>query len=137
MSIKENKDIARRFVQVWGNGNPDLIDELADASLAVHYPIFPQIIHGKEMFKKVIMGFRSAFPDSALSIEDEIAEDDKVVVRWSFSGTHQGSLLGIPPSGKKVKWTGITIYRIKEGKVTEEVGEEDFLGFFRQIGLAK
>jgi len=79
--------------------------------------------------------FRSAFPDSDLHIEEEIAEDDKVVIRWGFSGTHQGSLLGIPATGKKVKWTGITIYQIVDGKVIEERGEEDFLGFFRQIGL--
>ncbi len=80
-------------------------------------------------------GFRLAFPDSDLQIEEEIAEADKVVIRWIFSGTHQGSLLGIPATGKKVRWTGITIYRIVDGKVLEERGEEDFLGFFRQIGL--
>jgi predicted ester cyclase len=57
------------------------------------------------------------------------------VIRWSFSGTHQGGLLDIPATGKKVRWTGITIYRIVDGKVLEEKGEEDFLGFFRQIGL--
>lgn len=79
--------------------------------------------------------FRLAFPDSDLQIEEEIAENDKVVIRWSFSGTHQGILLGIPATGKKVKWTGITIYQIVDGKVMEERGEEDFLGFFRQIGL--
>ena len=87
------------------------------------------------MFRQVMEGFRSAFPDSDLCIEEEIAEDDKVVIRWNFSGTHQGNLLGIPATGKKVSWTGITIYRIVDGKVEEERGEEDFLGFFRQIGL--
>jgi steroid delta-isomerase-like uncharacterized protein len=137
MSIQENKDIARRFIQIWGQGSLDLIDELGAPSLTVHYPVIPQVVQGAGVFRRVMEGFRSAFPDSALAIEEEIAEDDKVVIRWSFSGTHQGNLLGIPATGKKVSWTGITIYRIVDGKVMEEKGEEDFLGFFRQIGLVR
>jgi len=135
MSTQENKTIARRFIQIWGKGNLDIIDELAAPSLSVQYPAMPQVIRGSKTFRQVMESFRSAFPDSDLQIEEEIAEDDKVVIRWSFSGTHQGSLLGIPATGKKVKWTGITIYQIVDGKVMEERGEEDFLGFFRQIGL--
>jgi len=135
MSTQENKTIARRFIQIWGKGNLDIIDELAAPSLSVQYPAMPQVIRGSKTFRKVMENFRSAFPDSDLHIEEEIAEDDKVVIRWGFSGTHQGSLLGIPATGKKVKWTGITIYQIVDGKVMEERGEEDFLGFFRQIGL--
>jgi steroid delta-isomerase-like uncharacterized protein len=133
MSTQENKTIARRFIQVWGKGNLDIIDELAAPSLSVQYPIMPQVVRGTKTFRKVMEEFRSAFPDSDLQIEEEIAEDDKVVIRWSLSGTNQGSLLGISATGKKVKWTGITIYRIVDGKVMEEKGEEDFLGFLRQI----
>lgn len=133
MSTQENKTIARRFIQVWGKGNLDIIDELAAPSLSVQYPIMPQVVRGTKTFRKVMEEFRSAFPDSDLQIEEEIAEDDKVVIRWSFSGTNQGRLLGISATGKKVKWTGITIYRIVDGKVMEEKGEEDFLGFLRQI----
>jgi steroid delta-isomerase-like uncharacterized protein len=135
MSTQENKAIARRFIQIWGKGNLDIIDELAAPSISVQYPVMPQVIQGSKRFRRVMEGFRSAFPDSDLQIEEEIAEDNKVVIRWIFSGTHQGSLLGIPATGKKVRWTGITIYRIADGKVLEERGEEDFLGFFRQIGL--
>jgi steroid delta-isomerase-like uncharacterized protein len=135
MSIQENKDIARRFIQVWGHGSLDLIDELAAPSLSVQYPVIPQVVRGTGMFRRVMEGFRSAFPDSALAVEEVIAEDDRVVIRWRFSGTHQGSLMGIPPTGKPVSWTGITVYRIVEGQVVDERGEEDFLGFFRQIGL--
>ena len=135
MSTQENRTIARRFIQVWGKGDLDIIYELAAPSLSVQYPAMPQVIRGSKAFRKVMENFRSAFPDSDLHIEEEIAEDDKVVIRWSFSGTHQGSLLGIPATGKKVKWTGITIYQIVDGKVMEEKGEEDFLGFLRQIGV--
>ena len=135
MSTQENKTIARRFIQIWGKGNLDIIDELAAPSLSVQYPAMPQVIRGSKTFRQVMESFRSAFPDADLQSEEEMAEGDKVVLRWSFSGTHQGSLLGIPATGKKVKWTGITIYQIVDGKVMEERGEEDFLGFFRQIGL--
>ncbi|MBN1225658.1 MAG: ester cyclase [Deltaproteobacteria bacterium] len=134
MSIQENKNIARRFIQVWGDGDLDIIEELAAPSLLVQYPIMPKIVQGSKTFRKVMESFRSAFPDSDLKIEEEIAEGDKVAIRWSFSGTHQGILLNFPATGTRVKWTGITIYRIADGKIMEEKGEEDFLGFLRQIG---
>lgn len=137
MSVENNKAIARRFIQVWGDGNLDVVDELAAPSLVVRYPTIPQVIQGSRAFRHVLAGFRSAFPDSALRVEEEIAEGEKVVIRWSFSGTHKGDILGVPPTDKKVTWTGITIYRIVDGKVVEEQGEEDFAGFFRQVGLVR
>jgi len=130
-----NKEIARRFIQVWGQGNLDVIDELGAPSLSVQYPVIPQVIHGPAAFRKMMEGYRSALPDAALRIDEEIGEGDKVVIRWTCSGTHQGSLLGVPATGKKVSWTGITIYRIVDGKVVDERGEEDAVGLFRQLGL--
>lgn len=135
MSVPENKKIAERFMQVWGNGSLDIIDELAAPSLVVLYPIFPRVIQSPAAFKQLMTMFRAAFPDAALKIEEVIGEGDKVVIRWNFSGTHSGNLMKIPPTGKKVAWTGITIYTIINGKVTAEKGEEDFLGFLRQIGI--
>ncbi len=135
MSVQENKAIAQRFIQIWGKGSLDTIDELAAPSLVVQYPAIPQVIHGPQMFRRVMQSWRSAFPDSDLIVQDQIAEDNKVVIRWSFTGTHQGNLLGIPSTGRKVRLTGITIYRIIDGKIVEERGEEDFLGVFRQLDL--
>jgi predicted ester cyclase len=86
------------------------------------------------MFKKVIEGFRASFSDLRCQIDEEIAENDKVAIRWSFSAKHKGNFLGYTATNKNVKWTGITIYRISNGKVVEERGEEDYLGFLRQIG---
>ena len=137
MSAENNKAIARRFIQVWGNGNLDVIEELAAPSLVVRYPTIPQVIQSSREFRHVLAGFRSAFPDSALQVEEEIAEGEKVAMRWSFSGTHKGTLMAIPATDKKVTWTGITIYRIVGGKGVEEQGEEDFAGFFRQVGLVR
>jgi len=137
MSVDENKAVARRFIQVWGGASLDVIDELAAPSLVVRYPVLTHVIQGSSAFRHALAGFRAAFPDSVLKVDEEIAEGEKVVIRWSFSGTHQGSFLGIPATGKRVTWTGITIYRIVDGKVVEEQGEEDFAGFFRQVGLVR
>jgi len=137
MSVENNKAIARRFIQVWGNANLDVIEELAAPSLIVRYPTIPQVIQSSREFRHVLAGFRSAFPDSSLRVEEEVAEGDKVAIRWSFAGTHKGTFMGIPPTDKKVNWTGITIYRIVDGRVVQEQGEEDFAGFFRQVGLIR
>jgi steroid delta-isomerase-like uncharacterized protein len=97
--------------------------------------VLNQPIYGPEAFKQLLMGARSAVPDAAIEFLDEIAEGDKVVVRWTVHGTHQGVFLGIPPTGKQVTWSGITIYRITDGKVVEERGEEDALGLMQQLGV--
>jgi steroid delta-isomerase-like uncharacterized protein len=140
MGLEENKVIARRFIQIWGAGDLGIIDELASPEFSAYYSSFPQAIKGGEVYKEPLKMFRSAFPDSNIDIEEEIAEGDKVVISWTCSGTHRGTLQGgnlkgIPPTGKKVKWTGITIYKITDGKVIEEKGEEDTLGLMRQIGV--
>jgi steroid delta-isomerase-like uncharacterized protein len=135
MQLEENKAIARRFVQVWGKGELDIIDELASPELSVYYPSFPQGIKGSAVFKQKLTDFRSVLTDADLQIEEEIAEGDKVVIRWSYSGIHQGNIAGVPGTGKRIKWTGITIYRIADGKVVEERGEENHLSLLRQIGV--
>jgi steroid delta-isomerase-like uncharacterized protein len=116
MEAEKNRAIARRFAQVWGKGRLEIIDELASPTISVHYPVLPQEIKGREGFKEILGKFRSAFPDGDIRVDGEIAEGDKVVMRWSFSGTHKCQLIDIPATGKKVKWTGITIYRIADGK---------------------
>ena len=123
MSAEENKVIARRFIQVWGQGSLDTLDELAASNFSVYYPVLNEPIYGPEAFKQHLMRARSAVPDATIESLDEIAEGDKVVVRWTVHGTHQGVFLGIPPTGQQLTWTGMTIYRIADGKVVEERGE--------------
>jgi predicted ester cyclase len=78
----------------------------------------------------------AAFPDGRWTIEDQVAEGDKVVTRWSFTGTHQGELMGIAPTGKQVTTSGMVIDRIVEGKIVEEREEWDTLGMMQQMGAA-
>lgn len=118
-----------------GDGDLGLMEKFADPSISVYYPAFPRVIEGAAVYRKILEGFRSSFPDAAVQVEEEIAENDKAVIRWTFSGTHKGQFLGYPATDRNVRWTGITIFRIAGGKVAQERGEEDYLGFLRQSGI--
>lgn len=135
MSVEENTAITLRFAQIWGQGSLELIDEYASPDIAVTYPLLPATVHGPEAFKEVIRGIRSAIPDVECEVHETIAQGDKVVGRWTMRGTQTGELNGIPPTGKQVMLSGITIYRLADGKVVEEFGEENALGFLQQLGV--
>jgi len=135
MSTEANKATVRRFVQVWGQGSLDTIDELAAPNFSVYYPLLRETVHGPEAFKQVLMVIHAGLPDVEVVSENEIAEGDQVAVRWTMHSTHTGELLGIPPTGKQVTLTGIAIYRLTDGKIVEERGEEDALGFMQQLGV--
>ena len=135
MSLEANKAIARRFAQVWAPGNLDIVDELAAPDLVVSYPVPPERIHGPEAFKILLAQIFGGLPDATVSVDEEIAEADKVAVRWTLRGTHKGVLLGIPPTNRSVEITGITFYRIVGGKVVEETGIGNTLGLMQQLGV--
>jgi steroid delta-isomerase-like uncharacterized protein len=134
MSAEENKAIALRFGQVWGKGDISIVDELASPSLRVSNPLMPAPADGIQAFKEVLAMVHSAFPDIEIKIGEPIAEGDRVALSWTMSGTHTGDMMGMPPTGKNVAWSGITFYRIAGGKVIDERGEEDALGLLRQLG---
>ena len=134
IELEKNKAIARRYNQIWSKGDLSIIDELASPEITVYFPAMPQVIKGIAALKEYFRRFPSLFGDGAIKVEEEIAEGDKVVLRWSFSCIHLGAF-GIPATGKRLKWTGISIYRIVGGKVVDERGEEDYYGAFRDLGL--
>ena len=135
MSAEENKAIARRFAQVWNAGGSGIVDELAAPNITVSYPIMPASIQGAESFKQYLTQTYAGLPDIQTTVEDLIAEGDQVVARWSYRATHQGELFGNPATGKQVQVSGITIYRIANGKVVEERGVSDALGMMQQLGV--
>jgi steroid delta-isomerase-like uncharacterized protein len=136
-SLADNKALARRFAEeAWGKRNVAVVDELVAPDFIVSYPILPEVVRGREAFKQLLAQFHAALPDIRVTIEDSIAEGDQVVLRWTAQGTHQGDLLGIPATGKSVRWTGVSVYRIVDGKILEERGEEDALGLLRQLGVS-
>ena len=131
---ESNKALLRRDLEeVWNQGNLDAIDELFAADVILHEAP-PGALSGAEGVKQVVAGYRAAFPDLHFTIEDLIAEGDRVVNRWSLTGTHKGELMGIPPSGKQVTSTGISIVRIADGKIVEIWGASDQLGLMQQLG---
>ena len=133
MSTEENKANERRiFEEGWNQGNTAVFDELLAADFRANDPNGP--IDGPEGFKQFYATYRTAFPDIHFTIEDQIAEGETVVTRWTGTGTQHGSLMGIPPSGKRVSITGITISRYVNGKAVESWGSYDTLGMLQQIG---
>jgi predicted ester cyclase len=123
MSAEENKAVVRREQEVLWNytGDLDAAEELFAAGQA-------------EAAKQGAANLRRGFPDVISTIEDLIAEEDKVVARWRSHATHRGDYMGIAPSGKEVEFTGISFYRMEEGKIAQSWNIEDHLGLMQQIG---
>jgi steroid delta-isomerase-like uncharacterized protein len=135
MSAEENKAITRRINdEVWTNGNVDVTDELI-ADEYVHTVVgAPEPIRGSQGFRELVTMYRSAFPDFRITTEEQIAEGDVVVTRWTGSGTHQGDLMGIPATGKQATTAGITIDRFADGKLVAGWAIFDQLGLLQQLG---
>jgi steroid delta-isomerase-like uncharacterized protein len=131
---EDNKALNRRFVEeVINQGNTDAIDELIDPGVVDHAapPGFPT---GREGAKQFAAMMRSAFPDLHLTIEDMISEGDKVVMRSTWSGTHEGEFMGIPATGRRVTVSAIDISRVADGKMVEHWEQSDALGLMQQLG---
>jgi steroid delta-isomerase-like uncharacterized protein len=137
MSTEANKAIVRRFwEEAFNKRNPEIVDELFDAAFMENAPVAgmePNREAGKDGIRKTL----AAFPDTRLTIDDLIAEGDRVVTRFTTSGTHtgEGGLIPIPPTGKKVSTSGITIHRVANGKIVESWTQADMLGMMQQLGL--
>ena len=135
MSTEENKAIVRRFVdEVQSKGDIDAIDELCSPEF-VNHSAPPGVPSNCEGVKQVTALFRQAFPDSYFTVEDMVAEGDKVATRKIFHGTHQGKFMGIPPTGQQVSTGLIDVVRIVDGKVVEHWSMGDNLGMMQQLGV--
>jgi steroid delta-isomerase-like uncharacterized protein len=132
---EENKAAARRFFALWEAGDLEGFDQVIAADAVDHDPQrpFPDE-RGPEAAKKTAEMFLAAFPDTAYTIEQQVAEGDYVVTRWSARGTHDGELMGIPATGKTVEVTGIAIDRFSDGKIAESWGNWDTIGLLQQLG---
>ena len=132
---EENKAIATRSIEeLWNQRKLDLIDEIYAADFVGHIVDNPDII-GPEGYRALMTMYLNAFPDHRFTIEDLITEGDKVVTRWTSTGTHKGELMGIAPTGAQMTVTGTTIHRIADGKYAEEWSNWDALGMWQQLGV--
>jgi steroid delta-isomerase-like uncharacterized protein len=133
---EQNKAIVRRYGEdFWGKGDLDAADELFADELVDHSPAVPDLAPGPAGQRQALAAYREAFPDLRVTNEDVLAEGDKVVLRWTARGTHQGDLMGIPPTGRLVTLKGIDILRIENGKIVERWAEYDNLGLLQQLGI--
>jgi predicted ester cyclase len=137
VSAEENKTVARRwFEDLFNLGDLEVADEIVAPDHVNHDPTLPDIPPGPEGQKQIVNLYRGAFTNAHISIEDQLAEGDRVATRWTSSGTHQGELMGVAPTGNQVTVTGITINRISGGKIAESWNNFDALGMMQQIGAA-
>jgi predicted ester cyclase len=134
---EENKTKVRRLLEEgFGQGKVDVVDEVLRSDFVCYDPNSEAgEIRGADTIKGEIEYFRTAAPDLTYTVEDQVAEGDKVVSRYRVSGTHQGEFFGVLGTGNRVEFTGIQIDRFDEsGKMVEEWPEYDLLGAMRQIG---
>jgi steroid delta-isomerase-like uncharacterized protein len=132
----ENKAIARRFLEGFNSDNLAGANEFIAANFTNHDPSTPSLPTGPEGYKQLVSTYRAIYPDIRMAVVDDlIAEGDKVVGRWTAQGTNTGELMGMPPTGKQATITGISIFTIAGGQVTDQWVSWDTLGMLQQLGV--
>jgi steroid delta-isomerase-like uncharacterized protein len=132
---EENKALMRRQTEeVFSKHNPGAVDEFYAPDFVSHNAP-PGMPNDREGLKALAGMYLGAFPDLKVTSDFQLAEGDKVVMRWTATGTHTGELMGIPATGKSIKMTGIGIQRIAGGKIVEEWFESDQMGLMQQLGV--
>jgi steroid delta-isomerase-like uncharacterized protein len=133
MSIEENKAIVRQYLEeVWNRKNLDAVDRFIASDLVQHVR---NVSPGREGIKKFFELIYASFPDARFTIEDMLAEGDKVMWRFTIQATHLGPFRGIPPTGKPITLTGMAVTRIRDGQMVENWNETDDLGLLQQLGV--
>jgi steroid delta-isomerase-like uncharacterized protein len=134
MSAEENKALVRRFVEeYWNEGKTNAVDELMALDAEIHMPTGEVL--DLDGFKGFAATWRGSFPDWHSTIQQLIAEGDRVAERWTGRGTHLGELQGIPPTGKRVEAPGSVFYRIADGRIVEFRGQLDMMSLMQQLGV--
>ena len=130
----DNKGISKKLFEEPWKGNLGVIDEYVDASYVGYDPANPEPLRGPQGLKDFVQMYKGAFPDSKVTVEEQVAEGDIVATRWSARGTHEGDLMGIAPTKKQVTITGTSFSKFKNGKLVESWDNWDTLGLLQQIG---
>jgi steroid delta-isomerase-like uncharacterized protein len=133
VSLEANKDVVRRSIDALNAGQLSGYMNLVAEGYAHHDATAPDATD-RAALEQFLHGMTTAFPDAQVTIEDLIAEGDKVVKRYTVRGTHQGDFSGIPPTGNPVTFTGATVYRVQDGQFTEGWWNYDVISILAQIG---
>lgn len=132
MSVEENKSIINRYVETWNRGDVQALTQFWSPDLVNHTR---EKDCGFEETKGIVTAFKNFFPDMQFTLEDVIAEDDRVMSRMTWTATHSTKFMGGAASGRKVTCTVIGIARIVDGKIVEHWGVTDELAMLAQMGL--
>jgi steroid delta-isomerase-like uncharacterized protein len=136
MGKAENGAALGKFAEAVNTGNFDLFREAVAAECVDHDPA-PGQGPGPEGYRKFFSATRQAFPDMAVALDTMVADDDSVAFAYTMTGTHQGVLMGIAPTGKKMKIRGLQISKFRDGKMVERWGSSDQLGMLQQLGITQ
>jgi steroid delta-isomerase-like uncharacterized protein len=135
MSADANKAVLTRFwEEIFNDGNVDVVDEIV-AEEYLNHDLVPGEAPGRAGLKQFVLYLRSAFPDLHFTIEQTVADDDKVVVRWRSKGTHKGEFMGVPGTGISTSVTGMAMHRVADGKIVEGWNNWDALGMLTAMGV--
>jgi steroid delta-isomerase-like uncharacterized protein len=135
--VEANKAIVRRFFQeIWNHGNLASINELVGPTFVMHESPYQDNLLGPEGVRRAYLEQSINFPDSYYTIEDILAEGDKVAVRTIFNFTHSKMLKGQPPTGRQIAYRGMNLFRIANGKIVEEWWVYDHVGRLKQLGVS-
>lgn len=134
-TVQQNEEVVRRFFAAWNETDFGVIDEIVAADAEHHNPMDPpDLPPGPEGEQQLIEAYQSAFSDATLEIEDIFAEENKVAVRWTATGTHDGAFMGVPPTDNNVEIVGFEINQVMDGQIVESWGLFDGLGILQQLG---
>ncbi|MBH0781588.1 ester cyclase [Nocardia bovistercoris] len=135
---EQNKAIAKRAIDAWNSRDLEVFDEVAADDYIDHDPQNPYAdVHGPEGMKKLVRMYLGAFSDQRFLVNEQIAEGDFVTTRWTATGTNDGEMMGMHATGKPAVVQGITINRLRDGKLVEGWTCWDALGMMQQLGLVR
>lgn len=134
MTAETNKLVMRRFLEFINTASESLAQELISPDAIFHVPGRPEPMRGPAGYLAIIGMMRGGFPDIQWTLEEMVAEGDKVAARFTMRGTHRGTFFGAPPTGKMIAVQAMNIYRLSDGRFVEENGQPDMLGLLQQIG---
>ena len=134
MAAENNKQLMNRFVEFINTANEQLGNELISQNAIFHVPGNPEPMRGPGGYLAIIGMMRGGFPDVQWTLEEMVAENDKVAARFIMKGTHRGVFFGVPPTGKPINVQAMNFYRFSNGQITEEYGQPDLCGLLQQIG---
>jgi steroid delta-isomerase-like uncharacterized protein len=139
MKISEAHKLAmKRFETMINTADSNIAKELVANNAPFYTPASPTPLYGGEGYLSVVHWMRQSFPDVQWKLEEMVADEDKVAVRWTLTATHDGEFMGLAPTGKKIKTTVMNFYYFnKDGKITNDIAADGMIGILRPLGLSK